>query len=163
FRGQVYDDSYNPVAAVDIKMVLTDPEGRQEEFYLNETGEAQYYLELYNLAEGAYSYVAEGRKNDRLLGRDQGEFSIGRSNVEHFQLQADQDLMRQIALRSGGKAFAVRDLAEVTSALKALPNLKPTSEFKKNRKSFHEYWWIMVLLLAFLSTEWIVRKVNSMM
>ena len=163
FRGQAYDDSYNPVSGVDIKLTLTDPEGRQEDYYLNETGSAQYFLELYNLEEGAYSYTAEGRKDERLVGRDQGEFSIGRSNVEHFRLQADQDLMSQIALRSGGDTRLARDLPSLAEELKELPGLKPTSEFKRNRQSFHEYWWIMVLLLLLLSTEWVVRKVHSMM
>lgn len=162
FRGQAYDDSYNPIAEVDIKLTLTDPDGRQEDYYLNETRSAQYFLELYNLAEGSYSYIAEGRKNDRLIGRDRGEFSIGRSNIEHFQLQADRNLMEQIALRSGGEALYAEDLPALAQQLKDLPGLKPTSEFKQNRKSFHEYWWIMVLLLTLLSAEWIIRKVNSM-
>ncbi len=163
FKGQAYDDSYNPIEGVDIELTLTDPEGRKEEFYLNESVEAQYTLELYNLAEGPYSYTAEGRKADQLVGRDQGQFSIGRSNVEHFRLQADQDLMQQVALRTGGEAVAARELDQLAAQLKALPGLKPTSEFKRDRQSVHEYGWIMVLLLLLLSAEWIVRKVNSLM
>lgn len=163
FKGQVYDDSYNPVSGVEINLRITGPDGKEEEYYLNETGDAQYFLELYNLGEGAYSYTAEGRKNERKVGSDRGQFSIGRSNVEHFQLQADQDLMQQIALRTGGDYLLAQNLDQLPDQLKALPGLKPVIDYKRNRRSIQDYWWIMVLLLALLSAEWVVRKVNSLL
>ncbi len=163
FKGQVYDESYNPVSGVEINLRITGPDGKEEEYYLNETGDAQYFLELYNLGEGAYRYVAEGRKNERKVGTDQGQFSIGRSNVEHFQLQADQDLMKQIALRTGGNYLLAQNLEQLPEQLKALPGLKPVIDYKRNRRSIQDFWWIMVLLLALLSAEWMVRKVNSLL
>jgi len=163
FKGQVYDDSYNPIPGVDIQMNLRGPDGKVEEYFLNETREGQYFLELYNLGEGTYSYTAEGSKGGRKLGNDRGEFSIGRSNVEHFQLQADQDLMRQLALRTGGQAVGQGELSTLVEPLKALPGLKPKVDYKRNRQPIQRYWWIMVLLLTLLSAEWIVRKVNSLL
>ena len=47
--------------------------------------------------------------------------------------------------------------------IKELPGLKPVSEFKKDRVSFHEFWWVLVLLLVMLSVEWVVRKLHSML
>lgn len=163
FKGQVYDESYNPIPGVEINLRITGPDGKEEEYYLNETSDAQYFLELYNLGEGAYSYVAEGRKNERKVGTDRGQFSIGRSNVEHFQLQADQDLMKQIALRTGGDYLLAQNLEQLPEQLKALPGLKPVIDYKRNRRSIQDYWWILVLLLTLLSVEWIIRKVNSLL
>ena len=163
FKGQVYDDSYNPVPGVEINLRIKGPQGKEEEYYLNETGEAQYVLELYNLGQGAYSYEAMGRKNEQQVGTDRGQFSVGRSNVEHFQLQADQGLMQQLALRTGGEFFYADQLDQLPATLKALPGLKPVTDYKRNRRSVQEYWWILVLLLGLLSAEWIVRKVNSLL
>lgn len=163
FKGQVYDDSYNPVPGVDIKLSLTAPNGKQNDYYLNEPSEAQYILELFNLEEGTYSYKAEGRKNEVAVGTDQGQFSIGKSNVEHFQLQADRDMMQQIALRTGGEFIYARDLGELPDKIKALPGLKPVVDYKKANTPFHQFWWVLLLMLLMLSVEWIVRKLYSLL
>ncbi|TAE50175.1 MAG: hypothetical protein EAZ89_12615, partial [Bacteroidetes bacterium] len=69
-KGQAYDDSYNPLPGVEIKVKLRGPDGKENEYYLNESSPAQYDLEIGNLSEGAYSYTAEGRKNDKVVGED---------------------------------------------------------------------------------------------
>ncbi|MEZ4776555.1 MAG: hypothetical protein R3D00_25490 [Bacteroidia bacterium] len=163
FKGQVYDDSYNPIPDVEIKLTMTSPDGKQNEYYLNETGQAQYFLELYNLAEGTYSYQAEGRRNEVPVGSDRGQFSIGKSNVEHFQLQADKDLLQQIALRTGGEFIYAKDMGELSDKIKALPGLKPLVDFKKANTPFNQFLWVMALLLIMLSVEWVVRKLYSLL
>lgn len=162
FSGQAYDDSYNPLPGVDIKLSLRSPDGSSTDFYLNEAGEAQYFLELPLLNEGTYSYSAEGRKNETLIGTDRGQFSVGRSNVEHYQLQADKGLMEQISLRTDAKFYLARDLANLSDELKALPGMKPKLDTRRNRTPFHNFPWILGIILALLSVEWIVRKLNSM-
>ncbi|MEZ4825208.1 MAG: hypothetical protein R3C61_02775 [Bacteroidia bacterium] len=163
FKGQVYDDSYNPVPGVEIKLTMTDPAGKQNEYYLSETGQAQYFLELYNLGEGTYSYQAEGRKNETPVGTDRGQFSIGKSNVEHFQLQADRDLLQQLALRTGGEFFYARDMSQLPDKIKALPGLKPLVDYKTANTPFNQFVWVLAILLLLLSVEWVVRKLYSML
>ncbi len=163
FRGQAYDDSYNPIPGVEIKLELSSPNGKENIYYLNETGQSQYYLELYNLQEGTYSYAAEGRKNELVIGTDKGQFSIGQSNIEHLRLQADQGLMRQLALRSGGKFTLARDLNGLPALIKADANLKPTVGFKESRQDFHRFRWLLILLLSLLGVEWVVRKLYSLL
>jgi len=163
FRGQAYDDSYNPISGVDIKLELTGPSGNVNDYFLNEGSNGQYFIELYKLGEGTYSYQAEGRKDNVRIGSDRGQFSIGRSNVEHFRLQADKDMLQQIALRTGGEFIYARDLPDLSEKLKALPEMKPVRDYKKERAGLNEFFWPMVLLLLFLSIEWIVRKVYSLL
>ncbi len=162
FKGQAYDDSYNPISGVDIKVVLTDPRGNQDELFLNEQTNGQYYRELYNLGEGTYRYVAEGRKDNVRLGEDRGQFSIGESNVEHFRLQADRDLLQQMALRTEGSFLHARELPQLADELKALPGLKPVIDYKLQRTSFNEFLWPLLLVLGLLAVEWVVRKVYSL-
>lgn len=163
FKGQVYDDSYNPIPGVEIKLTLKSPDGKDHEYYLNETGESQYFLELFNLEEGTYSYRAEGRKNEIQVGEDRGQFSIGKSNIEHFQLQANRDLMQQIALRSGGEFLYARNLSELPDKIKALPTFKPVVDYKKQKTPFHHFGWLLGLILSFLCVEWVIRKLYSLL
>lgn len=161
-QGQVYDDSYNPVPGVDIRVRLESPDGKEDNYYLNERGEAQYALDIFNLGEGTYRYSAEGTKDGASYGTDKGTFSVGRSNIEHFNLQANRDLMQQMALRSGGQFLYAHDLASLPATLKALPELKPVIDYKKSRLSFLRFPWILILALVLLSLEWVLRKMNSL-
>lgn len=161
-KGQVYDDSYNPVSGVEIKMRLTNPKGTVNEYYLNESSPGQYLTELFNLEEGTYSYVAEGRKDELSMGSDKGSFSIGKSNIEHFQLQANVELMQQLALRTQGEFFYARELPELADKLKDLPGLKPVVDFKTQRQTLVDFPWLLWLILGLACLEWIGRKLNSL-
>lgn len=163
FRGQAYDDSYNAINGVDIKLQLTNPAGNVDDYFLSESSNGQYYIELSKLEEGTYRYKAEGRKDNIRIGQDQGQFSIGRSNVEHFRLQADREMLQQVALRTGGEFFHARDMEQVAARLKELPAMKPVRDYKKERTGLNEYFWPMILLLLLLSVEWVVRKFYSLL
>lgn len=158
FRGEAYDDSYNPIPGVDIKLSLKSPDGKEEVYFMNETGNARYFLELNNLSEGTYEYVAEGVKNEKPIGTDRGQFSIGKSNIEHFQLTANNGLMEQIALRTGGKFVYARQIETLAPEIMGLNSLKPVVSFLTKRLGFNEYRWIFFLALALLTLEWVVRK-----
>lgn len=162
FRGEAYDESYNPLPGVDIKLSLTHPDGKEDVLYMNETGNARYFLEMSNLEEGTYQYSAEGRKNDVKVGTDRGEFSIGKSNIEHFRLTADKGLLEQIALRTGGKFITARELDGLADEINRLNSLKPVVSYVTRRIGFNEYRWIFFVLLGLLALEWIIRKRYSL-
>jgi hypothetical protein len=161
-KGQVYDDSYNPMPGVVIEVKVTGPGGYAEQLFLTEPNPANYFLELSNLAEGTYSYTATGTKNDVKVGDDRGEFSIGRSDIEHFRLTADHGLLRQIALRTRGQAFAWKDMDAVADEVLKLNSLKPVVSNRVNRIGFQDFIYVFVLLLAMLAVEWVVRKRYSL-
>lgn len=162
FRGEAYDESYNPLPGVDIKLKVQGPDGKENEYFLNETGNARYFLELSNLEEGTYQYTAEGTRNEAKIGSDRGEFSVGKSNIEHFRLTADRGLLEQIALRTGGKMVHARDLEQLAPEILGLNSLKPVVTFLTRRIGFNDYVWIFYVLLGLLALEWVVRKRYSL-
>lgn len=162
FRGEAYDESYRPLSGVDVKLKLKYPDGKVEDVYLNETGNARYFLELNNLEEGAYSYEAEGTKSGTRIGTDRGEFSIGRSNIEHLNLTADAGVMQQIALRTRGTFHTARELDKLADEILALNSLKPVANITVKRLGFNELQWIFYILIGLLAVEWVVRKRYSL-
>jgi hypothetical protein len=162
FKGEAYDDSYRPLSGVDIKLTLKYPDGKTDDLYLNETGNARYFLELNNLEEGAYSYEAVGTKNEAKVGSDRGEFSIGRSNIEHLNLTADKGMLQQIALRTRGSFHTSRNLDQLAQEILALSSLKPVANITVKRLGFQEFRWIFFMLLGLLAVEWVVRKWYSL-
>lgn len=162
FRGEAYDESYRPLSGVDIRLKLKYPNGKQDDLYLNETGNARYFLELNNLEEGTYSYEAEGTKSNARVGTDRGEFSIGRSNIEHLNLTADKGLLQQIALRTQGSFHTSRELDVVADEILAQSSLKPVVNITTKRLGFNEFQWIFYFLVGLLAVEWVVRKRYSL-
>jgi hypothetical protein len=158
FRGEAYDENYKPVTGVDVKVILKSPSGKEESLFLTEAGNARYFLEVNNLEEGNYSFVAEGKKNDVSIGTDRGVFSIGKSNIEHFHLTADRGLMEQIALRTGGKFVFARQMMDLADDILELKSLKPVVSYSAKRMRLHEMTWIFAVLGALLAIEWFVRK-----
>ncbi|MEM6261183.1 MAG: hypothetical protein AAGI38_01650 [Bacteroidota bacterium] len=163
FKGQVYDDSYNPISGVDIKLIVTNPEGQETDYYLNETGAGQYFLELGTFEEGTYRYRATGKRNEVQVGKDNGQFSVGQSNIEHARLQADQNLLRQLALRTGGTFVTGRELSKLAGNIQAAPGLKPTVDYQTARRPIFDITALLIGLLLLLSVEWIVRKWHSLL
>ncbi|MEL6675101.1 MAG: hypothetical protein AAFR61_23030 [Bacteroidota bacterium] len=162
FTGQAYDDSYNPLSGVDIKLSLKGPDQKETDYYLNESGQGRYFLEVGTLPEGTYSFQAVGRKNETRVGEDRGQFSVGESNIEHLQLQADRELLEQIALRTEGSFQYARDLPALAEALKTRPDMKPKLDSQRTRSPFHHFGWLLLLFLLLLSVEWVIRKWYSM-
>jgi len=162
FKGQVYDESYHPVRGAEIKLKIRDENSRENVFYMNESGEGHYFLEFSNLAEGTYSYSAAGNKGEVELGKDNGQFSVGKSSIEHFNLRADDGLLRQIALRTGGRYYQATELQKLGDEIAELESMKPVVEFRRTRKGFQEFIPLFFLIFAILAVEWTVRKVFSL-
>ncbi|MFN7708662.1 MAG: VWA domain-containing protein, partial [Sphingobacteriia bacterium] len=96
------------------------------------------------------------------LGRDAGQFSIGKSAIEYRDLKADADLMRQLSLQTGGLFSYVSQLPSLADRIKQTGTLVETLETKRATRSLQQYVWPLLLLLALLSAEWILRKRNSL-
>jgi hypothetical protein len=163
FRGQVYDESYNPMAGAEVKLTVTDPEGRTTDYYLRENTPGAYTTELPHLAEGVYKYRAVGTKNGRQVGTDAGEFSVGSSAVEFVNLQADAELMRQLALRTGGTARTARQLEALTQDILAQPTVRPVVNTKRATAPLHRFLLPLLVALCLLSVEWVLRKRNGLL
>ncbi len=161
-KGEAYDDSYNPLSGVEMKVAVKFPNGKVNDYFLKETSAAQYYQEIYNLPQGAYTYVAEGKKGNTLLGTDKGQFSVGRADIEHINLRADAGLMQQLAVRTNGKMIHYKELDKLPDLIKQ-QSLKTITDFKKNKKSVMDWWQILALLLTLVSVEWIIRKWYSLL
>ena len=163
FKGEAYDDSYNPLNDVLIKLQVKDEKGKTQEHDVRGIGNGQYYLDLPNMEQGTYQYFATGELEGKRIGTDQGTFVIGRSNIEHADLQANSGLLEQLSLRTGGKFYYAKDIDQVSKDILAMETLRPIVDYRKEKSGIEKLWWIFLILLGLLTTEWIIRKVHSLL
>jgi hypothetical protein len=110
------------------------------------------------LQEGNYRYRAEWKQNGVVKGTDQGQFSIGASAAEFVRLTADAGLMRQIAFRSGGESVEMENLPQLADRLMQLSTMKTITDTRVTAMDINRLFWPLMLLIALLGIEWVVRK-----
>jgi hypothetical protein len=73
---------------------------------------------------------------------------------ELAELSANRELLEQIATASGGKVYTPETLGELTEALTARAATREETVRLPARRS----WWVLGLVAALLTAEWVLRK-----
>ncbi len=160
FVGQVYDESLNPVNDADIELSVISPDGEEFRHVMSPLGNGRYTLELDSPGEGVYGYTAVASQEGAELGRDTGGFAVGNLTLEFRNPTSDPDLMRQVAIRSGGAAATPN-----ASAMNRVSELISESASYQSRSIVHrseaELWRqpvFLIIVIVLLTVEWTLRK-----
>lgn len=160
-RGELYDDTYQPVSGAEIKLMLKNEQGEEQVHYLSENADRQYALELFGLSAGQYSFRAETTAPDKGVLRDQGQFTVGKSDIEYLRLTADAGLMRQMAFRTGGRSITLEELPRLAETIRNLDSMKTIVDYRMTTLDFNRILWPLLVVIALLTAEWVIRKWNG--
>ena len=158
FEGQVYDESMTPVSSAAVEVTVSDSTGTEYSYVMDPAGNGQYELDVGSLPEGTYNYRAVARRSGSAVGRDQGTFSVGALQIEYQATRADPVLMRQIAERSGGRAYRPSSLSTFASDLASSSSFTAEVASNPTETELWRQWPFLALLLLLLATEWTLRK-----
>ena len=158
FTGQVFDESLQPVQDAEVTLDLIAEDNRQYPYILQSTGDGRYTLDLEQLPEGVYEYRARAVRMGQDLGSDGGAFSVRALGLEYRDTRADTDLLRQIALRSGGQFITPATLHELPEALAADSSFRAKHRIETLERVLWQWPMMVLLIIGLLSTEWILRK-----
>jgi hypothetical protein len=158
FTGQVYDGSMSPVADAAVDVTITDSTGTEYPHSMTPIGNGRYDLSVGTLPEGTYRYEAVAQQADRTLGRDQGQFSVGALRLEYQQTRANPVLMRQIAARSGGRAYTMSNGASLSEHLSGAASFSSTTVTNASEAELWRTSIFLALILGLLAAEWTLRK-----
>ncbi|MDH5381611.1 MAG: VWA domain-containing protein [Cyclobacteriaceae bacterium] len=159
FETEVYNDLYERIYGIPVKLMVTDEEGEEKNFeYSTVEGNARFRLT--GLKPGVYSYVgsintAAGTEITR------GQFVLYEQQIEFINLQADFNLLRKLSFENNGAFYHVSQINELHEYLEA--NTPPailrsseTFDLLLNLK------WAFLILVLLASTEWFFRKYFSL-
>ncbi len=156
FEAELYDESFEPVSGFEIKLSIFDESGQEYPFVFSETNNA-YRLDAGQLPVGEYSYSAIVNRAGMEF-KDKGEFVIKSLQLEDIQSRADHAILYQLASRNGGEMFAPNQVSELEQALLNSNQLKSTAYEQELLSDLINSKWILLLLVALLSAEWLIRK-----
>lgn len=162
FSGQVYDESLEPVENADVRVTVTAPDGTQTPLTMRPLGNGRYALDAGALPEGAYTYTAVAERAGQRLGDDRGAFAVGALALEFREPGADAALMRQLALRSGGRVVPIAEVPALPARLAEEGRFEARPVEQERETPLLHLPFLLGLVVVTLTAEWFVRKRSGM-
>ena len=155
-EARLYNPSYELTTEGDITLRLRDESGTNYNYTFRKTNQ-KYALNLGILQPGVYRYKATASLGNDVFTRE-GDFVVRKNTVEQDNLVADHQLLRKIAANSGGKFVNPSQLSNLVNQLGDSPGSAAVLKTKTKSVNILEWWWLFVLFVVLLATEWSLRK-----
>ncbi|KAA3619406.1 MAG: VWA domain-containing protein [Calditrichaeota bacterium] len=157
FGAQAYYDNYRVRENLQISLNIT---GAQSGDYLfTEKGNGLYKCVPGLLSAGDYSYVSQATDRGKVVSADSGKFSVIPFQWELQKTQANAEIARRLASSSGGKMISPDSLSNWIAGLQLAAEIKRE---KLEVKVWH-HWIAFLMIIVFLSLEWLLRKQKGML
>lgn len=125
----------------------------------------KYHCVIEKLAPGDYTIEAEANINNELYAKDNSRFLIDTINTEYKVTKSNFDNLKELALNTGGQFFpAGSDYSALEKFLDTLNNRSMSSQKPMIQKRF-DLWenkYVLILIIALFTVEWVIRKRNNL-
>jgi hypothetical protein len=116
-------------------------------------GSGRYALDLGALPAGRWTFSATSQQ-----GGDSGVFAVGAVADEFREPGADPSLMRDVAMRSGGRVVPLDSVRYLESILRDDGRLEPRVVEQSAETPLLDLPVLLALIIAALTAEWVMRK-----
>ncbi|RLD59456.1 MAG: hypothetical protein DRJ05_06375 [Bacteroidetes bacterium] len=156
FDAEVYNESYELINSQDVTMTVTNSEAKRFAFTFNKTTKA-YYLNAGSLPVDNYRYSAKVNMGDKIL-TDNGIFTVSELNIEKTNTVANHNLLFNLSEKKDGEMFYPGQLKNLQEKIELREDIKTVTYSQKRYTEILNLPWLLILILALLSTEWFMRK-----
>jgi hypothetical protein len=158
FEAELYNEIMERIYGTDIALQIKNESGKIFNFSFT-TSAGNNRFEVKGLNEGIYHYTASATLNGK-LEKSAGEFIIRKTSLEALSIKADFNLLKIISAKSNGKFYLLNQTNALIDELKN-QKFKTIIRSKETLNEIINLPWILLLLLALISGEWITRKLKG--
>ena len=157
--AHVLDEDFEPVVQPSFEITVSGVDGNA----LKERVNLQPDRTTPGLYEGYFTPTLPGRYRLEANEDDQEvsnttEFQVAEVKQELSNTDANLDHMKRIATLTGGANLGIRELYKLPSLLKN----SPVETTLRSERPLWDSWIIILLLVALLGTEWIMRRKHDL-
>lgn len=158
-QAELYNASYEPITAPDVRFTAQNEEGKRYEYRFNRDGK-RYVLQAGALPAGQYRYTAQTELDGKTL-TSEGRFTVAPLQLEALDVTARHGLLASLSSTSGGAFFQPDQLDALADSLRANDQIRPVLHASVQTRSVIHLQWIFFGLLLLLSVEWLWRKLSG--
>ena len=151
----VYNESYQPMVAADLKIEVTPPDGKR--FQVRTGAHSQhpgtYRAQFRANQKGVYRIRASGVDRSRSLGEDATEIFVESPLTEFENPQLNEDLLKQLAAKTDGLYSPTADAASLPDKIKPVQ----ASVFAVQERELWDNPIVLILVVGLLGAEWFLR------
>ena len=156
--AETYNAVFERLYNQKIDLTLTDDKQQTRRFTFANPEDGSP-LRVGPLPAGTYRYQARATLGGQAQ-QDAGELLVQSQPLEALESRADHNLLAQLSRRSGSRLYFPAQIDKLAEdIIKA--NYKPVISSEEELKDLIDQKWIFFVILAFLTTEWAVRKYSG--
>lgn len=152
FRGQVLGDLYQSLDDAEVTIRVKGEGIDRQDVMNSENG--FYFYDISGLAPGTYDYRISTKTNKQNLAPVSGKFLVEKIELELQKTNANIELLKELAEKSGGEYWTAKQAAERLNQIRFKKNIR-FEDVEYNL--WDKIYWLIALILVF-SVEWFFRK-----
>jgi len=154
--AKYYDANYEFDPRAELKISIKDSLGEQKTYDMPLINN-QFTFDINTLNKGIYNYEVIVKNK---AYKKQGQFRIEEYSIENSQYGANTKQLKSIA--QNNKIYTLNSLDQLKKELLQNKRFQPVQKSTQNKKSLIHWYYLLVLLIVFLSIEWLLRKYNGL-
>jgi len=156
FDAQVYNQSYELINEPEIEINILDKDENVYPFVFAPTKNA-YSLNAGCLPIGTYNYEAKVRVGEKQYF-EKGEFIVKAIDIETINSIADHSLMYKLANRNDGEMVYPEEFDKLYNLINERDDVKTLTYNQFKFIDVINLFWIFIVILVLLTSEWFLRK-----
>ncbi len=162
FTAQVFDEALNPVSNSEIKIKINSNKNEYEAV-MQSVGSGLYEGSILINETGDFKYSADVFAENKLLGRDDGNFNIGEVDLEMINPVMNYALLSLMAKETNGKFFTPENYSSLFNTLKELNKFSSREKIITSEITLWSDTWMLIFAIILFSIEWFIRKRSGML
>jgi hypothetical protein len=156
FTAEVYNAAYEIITDPEVQLELRNANDEVYTFGFGRSGNG-YRADLGTLPAGDYTWLAKTSVGGKII-EERGELTLTALQLESARMEADHGLLNRLAQENGGALYTPDQLDALAQAILSSEDLVTVSYERTKLSDAIHLWVILVILLALLSLEWLLRK-----
>ncbi len=155
-RMEIHDASFMPLSNARVTAEVRAPSGQTSpiQFTWDVEKEGVYSASFNPHEEGVHEIRSEAFLGAKSLGTAKTNFRIADSTEEFHQAALNSDLLRRLAEETGGRYYTPDNARPIPEDIAYID----TGQSRLEEKDLWDMPFLFLLLIGFVSAEWILRK-----
>ena len=158
--AQYFNKNYEFDEKARLSIAIENTKTKQTKNYDLLKSNTTYKVNLDGLVAGNYNFKVTELNSKTTYS---SQFEILDFDIEKQFVNPNVDKLEQLAQNTNGQLFYSDQLKKVTEVLLADETYQSIQKSNRTRSPLIDWYWMLVLIVIFLATEWFTRKYNGLL